>query len=301
MIIKKELAYKEMYFPTPRHRKMRSREVTGEFTVEIPEITAAGAPVVLRVHDRHGWADDICADDYRQYGDQLYTQARRGFFFRCEASDEGNAITAEELADSNIIRVPDCRYMEHDAVMREFCSEASVWLIIDGVAWKKSPEPFYKVMTFGFGNNHGGTALMIIANRTDRRDEDTFSALQEQEARKAALDTAAGRGDTNYFSMIKNSACRIEVLDASAIRFQRDKVIFEVEKTITHKVFVNACSYAEALKLAKQIPNCHYTEGHVSYTYPAEVVTEEEWKATGRSCYDEAAVAVIVESEVSET
>lgn len=156
-------------------------------------------------------------------------------------------------------------------------------------------------MTFGFGNNHGGTALMIIANRTDRRDEDTFSALQEQEARKAALDTAAGRGDTNYFSMIKNSACRIEVLDASAIRFQRDKVIFEVEKTITHKVFVNACSYVEALKLAKQIPNCHYTEGHVSYTYPAEVVTEEEWNATGRSCYDEAAVAVIVESEVSET
>ena len=285
MEIKCELAYCEKYLPSPRHRIMRSRTVDGVFTAQIREITAAEAPVVMRVHDLVDWDEGIHANDYRQYDGQLYTLSRRGFHSNCPADKEGEPLLASEFGGGKYLYIPASSEMERHVIDERLQEAADQWLFIDGVAWKKSPEPFYEVCTFGLGNNHGGTALMIITRRGVKRDESCFSALQEKEARKAALDVAEKRGDTAYHSSIVDERFRIEVLDPSAVKLQHDEEIFCVEKIVRKTVFVRACSYAEAVKLAKQIPDEQYADGEASYAYPAKNYAEDEWTATGRPCY----------------
>lgn len=269
----------------PRHRKMRSRTVDGIFTAQIREITAAEAPVVLRVHGQVTWAKGIHANDYRQYDGQLYTMSRRGFYCNCHADKEGEPLLASEFGGGKYLHVTASYEMEHHVVAERMQEAADQWLFIDGVAWKQAPEPFYQVRTFGLGNNQGGTALVIVTYRGVKRDEDCFSALQEKEARKAALAAAKTRGDTYYYDSIKDERFRIEVLDPSAVKFQRDEDIFCVEKIVRKTVFVRACSYAEAVKLAKQIPDERYAGGEASYAYPAKNFTEEAWQRSGLPCF----------------
>ena len=46
-----DLKYLEDYLPTPRHRKLRQREVSEPYSIAVQETSSEKAPVVLRTHD----------------------------------------------------------------------------------------------------------------------------------------------------------------------------------------------------------------------------------------------------------
>ena len=273
MIIKREMSYQEKYLPTPRHKKLRTRTLEGEFTAEVAEASAADAPVVLRVHGLVRWADDFQPNDYRQYNGQLYVMARRCDYFCCSKERGAEGVTANEFADH--LSVCGSYGLEHDVVAEEYRVAAADWLIIDGIAWRKAAEPYYYVQTFGLGNNHGGTGLIIHTDHYGNKDEYSFSALQEEDARQKAVKVALDRGDTNYVASIQSRNSRIEVLNPSAVRFQRDSYIFLVEKHTVSRSAVRACSFAEAKKFAAQLPDaCYKTDGDNIDYYVSDIAAE---------------------------
>jgi hypothetical protein len=72
------------------------------------------------------------------------------------------------------------------------------FLLVDGDLYITIGEPRYHVATFGCGNNHGGTALMVSNGESANCSPDCyFSALDADLAIKAANEAAERRGDTN--------------------------------------------------------------------------------------------------------
>lgn len=77
----------------------------------------------------------------------------------------------------------------------------------------------YKVCTFGLGHNHGGTALMIENEFNPNCCwTEYYTAVQHDEAIKAAVETALARGDDKSIEEIQGKRHFIEVLDPSAIK-----------------------------------------------------------------------------------
>lgn len=92
-------------------------------------------------------------------------------------------------------------------------------LIMDGLMIKKSREPMYYALTFGLGNNHGGTGMGVGCHLNPNLDVDCyFPANQPEEAVAYAERIALGRGDTNYVPM---QCPEIEVLIPEAVRYVR--------------------------------------------------------------------------------
>ena len=221
-----ELKYIEEYLPTPRHRKLREREASEPFSVEIKEATSAEAPVVLRTHDLKRYCDGIQPTDYRQYNGSLYTPLRLCDMRVPDDNEDPNMpYPIDRLHEHFEWKVRSLVYSSfnedrsRDAVIEGLNSCADRFLLIDGVLWETASEPMYKVCTFGLGHNHGGTALMI----TNRFNEncpwtDYFTALQHDEAVAEALRVAEARGDTEYLDFIRNKKSYIEVLDPSAVK-----------------------------------------------------------------------------------
>lgn len=262
MFIQRTMKYQEGYLPSPRHRKQRFREVEGLFIADLSEISTAvpycEAPLVLRVHDYDVHAEGIQVTDYRMYDDQLYRPTIRGRYFNCSDAEYWLPVLSSEIADK--IHVPCSYNFSKSEVAMKYQEEADRYLIIDGVVWVKSPEPFYYVETFGLGNNHGGTSLLIDRNGRCTDHYHTYSALQREEAVKAAIQVALDRGDTDAIPCLQKNDRYIEVLDPDAVQFQRVLRTFLVEKSTTSEVAVKAVNYAHALELAKQLPASCYKE-----------------------------------------
>lgn len=262
MLIQRTMTYKEGYLPSPRHRKERFREVEGLFIADLSEISTANpyceAPLVFRVHDYAVHAEGIRVTDYRMYDDQLYRPMIRGRYFNCNDAEYWLPVLSSEIADK--IHVLCSEDFSESEVAMKYQEEADRYLIIDGVAWEKASEPFYYVETFGLGNNHGGTALMIDCTGSRMDYYHTYSALQREEAVKTAIQVALDRGDTDAVPCLRKNDCYIEVIDPDAVQFQRVLRTFLVEKSTTGEVAVKAVNYAEALKLAKQLPASCYKE-----------------------------------------
>lgn len=267
MIIQRTMKYREGYLPSPRHRKERYREVEDLFTAELTEISTADpyceAHLVFRVHDYDVHAEGIQVTNYRMYDDQLYRPMIRGRYFNCNDAEYWLPVLSSEIADK--IHVPcSCAFSKSEVAMK-YQEEADRYLIIDGVVWVKTSEPFYYVETFGLGNNHGGTSLLI--DRTGGRMDyyHTYSALQREEAVKAAIQVALERGDTEAVPCLQKNDRYIEVLDPDAVQFQRMLRTFIVEKTTTCEVAIKAVNYGHAIDLAKQLPTSCYKEVRASY------------------------------------
>lgn len=264
MQIKKTMTYKEAYLPSPRHRKQHYRQIEGEFTAEIQDVTAAQAPVVLKVHDLAPYGEGVQVIAYRRYNGQLYVPSLRHNYFNCQSDAEcRKQVPATEIAEK--IMVGNSYDLFANMVAEIYQENASRFLFIDGMAWEKASEPFYVVQTFGLGRNHGGTALMIdrIGHRADHFH--TFSALQHEEAIATAVQVALDRGDTDYVSSIQDRQYYIEVIDPSAVQFQRQMYVFQIEQCVHRTINVKACNYAEALAIAHRLPSSYYEERHVSY------------------------------------
>lgn len=287
MIIERIMAYKEGYLPTSRHRKERFREVEGLFTAELSEISTADpyceAYLVFRVHDYEVHAEGIQVTDYRMYDGQLYRPSLRGRYFNCNDAEYRLPVLGSEIADK--LHVLCSRDFSKSEVAMKYQEEADRYLIIDGVVWEKASEPFYYVETFGLGNNHGGTSLLIDRNGRCTDYYHTYSALQREEAVNAAIQVALDRGDTDAVPCLQKNDRYIEVINPDVVHFQRKLRTFVVEKITVGAVAVKAVNYARALDLAKQLPASCYNVGHESYRNSRTVenasvfYTEEDVKA----------------------
>lgn len=98
-------------------------------------------------------------------------------------------------------------------------ADISKYLAADGVLYVRTEEPMYEVMTYGIGNNHGGTFLNVVwATNSNVDSEAYFSALDSELAILHANEVAKARGDTDYLGKFKAD---IEVLDPTAVKMPR--------------------------------------------------------------------------------
>lgn len=221
MKLETSIEFYEKYLPTPRHRKLREREVKESLSVDIKEVTAAEAPVALRTHDIKRYCGaEIVPTDYRQFNGDLYTAVRNCDKFVPENDKEANEpFPAAKLG--RYLRVYNATYdkLTREGALKRLQEETERYLIVDGALWERTGEPRYQVCTFGLGHNHGGTALMITNHYNPNcRWTDYFSALHQKEAVEAAVKTAAGRGDDKSLEYIQSGRYYIEVLDPSAVK-----------------------------------------------------------------------------------
>lgn len=211
-----ELNYREEYLPSPRHRKLRTRDVKEPMTVSVRECSSVEAPVALRVHNLARYADSIVPTDFRFYDGQLYTAVLNHDMFVPE-----NRIEARQPFDINKLGHYFRNYMNPDReeAVAQLKDTADQYLIIDGVLWQQTGEPRYEVCTFGLGHNHGATALMISTHYNGNKPWTCYySALQHEEAIAAAVETARRRGDTESIPRIEDKHYRIDVFVPSAVR-----------------------------------------------------------------------------------
>lgn len=204
MLIDAKIKYQEEYLPTPRHRISRIREVEELVSVELREMKKEEAPVAMVVSDYKSFLDEngkeryeLCDTPFLAIDDQLYSEKRdmRG------ALDEGPY--SLDLFMKDLERAGNCYFVwndkDRDAVLNSLNKFVSSHVLIDGVVYEERGEPRYNIVTFGLGNNHGGTGLFVSCHYNENISKDNyFNALQRDDAIAYANKVAKTRGDTDY-------------------------------------------------------------------------------------------------------
>ncbi len=84
-----------------------------------------------------------------------------------------------------------------ESVLKRAKSDMAKLLLVDGELYERTTKPEYFILTFGLGNNHGGTG-MFVAYPARRDCGWHFPAEKGEEAVAMANKIAAERGDTKY-------------------------------------------------------------------------------------------------------
>lgn len=194
----------------PRCRKPRDVAASLQLAVEVAEIAASEAPVAFEM-------DEVLRDEttqWRLHEDQLY-KLHRPWARQEELSEVGSKYFAHEQtlhAHQYGVYTPEHPQQVDDAVQSYY----SDFLAIDGIIWRRADEPLYAVCTFGLGNNHGGTGLMVDEWVNPNIGQSHYFAADQYEAALAhAIEVALGRGDTKSVDRFEQ---RIRVLIPEAVR-----------------------------------------------------------------------------------
>ncbi len=201
MKIKTWLKYTEGYLPSPRHRKMRYNECESYDYVNIEEIEKGKTKVAFSVG----------GDDYILYKDQLYTKVGGVNAFYC-GNNEKNPDN-ETMLGRLIFSFSAFSWFfgfdaesTKEAMLGKAQLKADRYIIIDSDVWEINGEPMYVIHVFGLGGNHAGigTSLSVTTFYNGNISNSAyFNANEREKAIKEALDTAAGRKDTDSFDLIK--------------------------------------------------------------------------------------------------
>lgn len=206
------IKYWEGYLPTPRSRKERFRSIEETIQVEILEFSKNDLRPAFIIHDPPLQDGDqviyLC-------GDELYTEA---FASNFTAKPEG--MTAlEGLTRCLAKRTFDTDKTDRNKAIAKAEGYVCIFMVADGVLYRKCNEPLYTIHTFGAGRNHGGTSLSVANHGPeDFEVRYCYSALDAELAVKEAKEVALGRGDTDYVQYI---TADIEVLLPEACKFPR--------------------------------------------------------------------------------
>jgi len=101
-------------------------------------------------------------------------------------------------------------------VRKAIIKKARQFIVHNGYMMEKTTEPFYVVMCFGLGGNHGGTGLLTSTRKSSAA---CFNALDFAKAKEYAIETAERRGDTESVPHIKAKNSEIKVIMPEAIKF----------------------------------------------------------------------------------
>lgn len=192
-------------FIPPRARKEREEILTKPVTVTYREVVDTDAPVVLIEHNiiyPKGGEGEKLATPYRWFDNQLWVECRR------PPTPGGKLTSGYCLSEADLEETVKARGNGH--------------IVINGQFWEPSGEPRYVVMTFGLGDNHGGTSISVDSyfNPNIHRSA-YFPATMKNEAIVYALWTANNRDDDKSLERIRECANWIEVIDPSVVRVKR--------------------------------------------------------------------------------
>lgn len=209
----------------------KARDVSfddGEVTINIKDIGAADAPVAIRAT---GKLDDKTpfTTQYRWWKDKLWTSLR----VSCGVPDSHTCHEADwdyaplpadgviDLRNGGRLNNPGIGLSAYHLTWKRAEGELKEQLdnivLIDGVIHKVASEPCYKVMTFGMGCNHGGTALMLD-NRSKHFGK-SYGLLDREAGIEAATNAATERGDDNSLPIVPHGP-QFEVLIPETIKLR---------------------------------------------------------------------------------
>ena len=184
MEIKIAFNYRESSFAGKRHTVKQCTD--GLLIGTVPELTAELAPLaIVKI-------DESSRVEYRFYAGRLWAEAE-GMIPQAEVSTSEPASTLE----AHFAR---CMHNgDRDQCTNQLTELLSQMVIIDGRIHIQAEEPFYHVMTFGLGFNHGSTALVVGTNRSQA--SSCFSILDYPAAKQYAEMVAKNRSQVDRLSM----------------------------------------------------------------------------------------------------
>jgi len=202
-------SFMESYLPSKRHKILRWRESGGELSVTINEVSETDAPVAFLVTELR---DELTK--YYWFDNQLW---RPVLWSEMHGGKTGLFPISQLVSHIKSYTRFKHKKTEQEAIS-EIREESERFIIIDGVVCRKIGEPRYVLMTFGLGNNHGGTSLMIDNHYNSNISKDRYyNALDKEKAIADAKAVAIKRGDTNHVDRIGESWI-IKVLMPEAVR-----------------------------------------------------------------------------------
>lgn len=229
MKVKILFSYTELIIPKGCRKARNVSFDDGEVTIDVKEISAADAPVaILATSERDSKPFTV---EYRWWKGRLWTSLR----VSGGVPDSHSASSADwdyeplpsvvELGEHHRLHNPGI-YTDRSATRKRnidaLRDRIANILLIDGVTYCAASEPCYKVMTFGMGCNHGGTALMldiVPAKITKSSTEYLFGLLDCEAGIAAATKTAIERGDDNNLPIVPHGP-QFEVLIPEAIKLR---------------------------------------------------------------------------------
>lgn len=209
MLIQAAYTFDESYIP-PRCRKPRIREVNETLSVEIKCIKADDAPIAMT--HRGCFFPTRCV--YRWFEGRLY---RRETYYTGQ-NNRWATLTDLKHKFSRATFVGWPQPSDRSSCHARCIQKANDYLIISGQVWHTCGEPRYVIATFGLGNNHASTALMIDNHFNENIQwQRYFRADDRKAAVTEALRVATARGDTRSLPDIKAS-WPIKVLIPEAVQ-----------------------------------------------------------------------------------
>ena len=200
MKIKTWIKYEEKYIPA-RCRKPRYEEKEDYIFAELKEVPKEKLKLAFEDKSRGG------AGEIYHYNNKLWSKAKRnpsiGNLYNGKPSALNDLIYAYQKSskffrlsyDREILGIDTSR----EAVIADVEKELKKYILVDGELLTITSEPIYLIMTFGIGNNHGGTGL-FVAYCDDIKavsEQYAFSALESDMAIECANNIAKRRGDTD--------------------------------------------------------------------------------------------------------
>lgn len=205
MKIKTWIKYEESYLPKGC-RKLRYRECEAYVNITLAETSMNNLQLAFEDQSFNGQGKiylyngklwrlakirDVCAGGEDEYG--YHTPLEALVYWR-EHSSKYFMFESDRYIG---------RKTSKAAVIGKARSDMKKFLLVDGQLYVFTRVPFYSILTFGCGNNHGGTGLFVSYNKWTYKD---FDALHGKEAVQKATEIALRRGDTesvqNFHEMI---------------------------------------------------------------------------------------------------
>lgn len=220
MDVKVKYGYIERYLPTLRCRKYRERDAENEFIAHIQEVPFDNLVPAFDV-EMHMWDPGMHIEEKRLYAfeDCLWTLSRYSRYNAKKSWYDLTPCTPEFLSRQLVpsrYQIMDFQ-SDTDKIETLIQQKANKFLIADGMLYEQANEPMYTIFTFGLGNNHASTALMIEDSYNPNIPSSRyFAANQREEAIAKAKEIALARGDTESIQDIE---------DALTIHVHSDKFV----------------------------------------------------------------------------
>ena len=204
--------YYESYIP-PRCRKPRYNEITESVFANLREVAMTDVKLAFAID----WADKF---NIYFYKGKLYKEYK----LHSGIIDSYGDISALDWYVNNIKKYSsyyakakdwnnyDCldysTYETKEDIIKRIKKNLSKLLVIDGVLYESCGYPFYDICTFGFGGNHGGTAMCVSYTYFPKRlrvKKWEYSPYNVEDTITKANEVALNRRDTEYVGLFRQS------------------------------------------------------------------------------------------------
>lgn len=230
MKVKILFSYTEFIIPKGCRKARYVSFDDGEVAISVKEIRPTDAPVAIRATG--GFDDETpYTTEYRWWKGRLWTSLRVSSGRPCSHTSRGNDWAYAPLPLNEVIDLRSGKRLHNPSIslsssrrctktqaIADMREQMGNIILIGGVTYCVASEPCYKVMTFGMGWNHGGTALMLdIVSGV--KPKNRFGLLDLEAAIEDATETAADRGDSQSLPIVPHGP-RFEVLIPEAIKLR---------------------------------------------------------------------------------